>query len=350
MIQSIAVPISRRLRSGRRPAAGQTLVIFALSLTALVAVAGLVVDVGGAWGQSRSQQKAADMAALAGAIKETNGGLKPEIVQAAIDSAVANGYAASEVTVNMPPQSGKYAPGGSLSGPLSTNDCSTAALSPCWIEVNLNRPHANSFSRVLGMNSFAVSARGVAVGGVANAVSNGVAPLMFNYKSVKNFVGSGNPGNFCDPEPSKCANNSAWPTDQVTPQFAWTTFCLSPVNCNVDSNTAKGIINGGNFQFQVTLNMYLGPHNAGQKTSVCHDLLDQYPNGGDLPVAINDDNGNLIAWWVWHLDTANSDCEGSGGEQLSGWFVSDATATLPLTIVAGGGKATFGENIVRLVE
>lgn len=334
--------------AARRRGAGQTLVLFALSLTVFVSIAGLVIDLGGAWSQSRSQQKAADVAALAGAVKEANGGLNAAIRQAAIDSAVTNGFSASEVTVNIPPTTGKYAPGGSESGALSTNDCSTAALSPCWIEVVINREHSNSFSRVLGMNSFAVNSRGVAVGGIANAVSNGAAPLMFNYKSLKQF--GSNKTLFCDPQPGKCPSNSAWPTDNFQAQFAWTTFCMSSLNCNVSSDDAKAIISGGNFQFQVSLAMYLGPHNQGQKTAVCKELLAQYPNGGDLPVAINDDNGNLIAWWIWRLDTAASDCEGNNGEQLSGSFVSDATATLPLTIVAGGGKATFGEPIVRLVE
>lgn len=335
-------------RASRTGRSGQTLVLFALALTGFVGIAGLVIDVGGAWGQSRGQQKSADVAALAGAIKSANAGLKPAIIQAALDSAATNGYTSSEVQVNIPPSSGKYAPGGSASGPMSTNDCSTAALSPCWVEVVINRPHSNSFSRLLGMNSFDVTSRAVAVGGVANAVSNGVAPLMFNYKSVKNFGST--PTTFCDPIPGKCPNNSAWPTDQFGPQFAWTTFCMSSVNCNVNSAEAKQIIDGGNFQLQVTLAMYLGPHNGGQKTAVCHELLDQYPNGADLPVAINDDNGNLVGWWIWHLDTAGSDCEGSEGEQLRGWFVSDSTASLPLTITAGGGKATFGQNVVNLVE
>lgn len=348
MIDRTRAAFTRGRQRSRGARDGQTLVLFALSLTAFVAIAGLVVDVGGAWSQSRSQQKAADVAALAGATKETNGGLRDAIIQTAIDSAVANGYSASEVTVNIPPTSGKYAPGGSQSGPLSTNTCSTAALSPCWIEVVINRSHANSFSRVLGMNSFAVGARGVAVGGIANAVSNGAAPLMFNYKSLQK--NGSNKTTFCDPQPGKCPTNSSWPTDDFGPQFSWTTFCMSNVNCNVNSADAKNIISGGNFQIEVTLAMFLGPHNQGQKTAVCHDLLDQYPNGADLPVAINDDDGKLIAWWIWHLDTAGSDCEGKNGEQLSGWFVSDATATLPLTIVAGGGTATFGQSIVRLVE
>jgi len=96
--------------------------------------------------------------------------------------------------------------------------------------------------------------------------------------------------------------------------------------------------------------MYLGPHNHGQKTAVCHALLDQYPDGADIPVAINDDNGNLVGFWIWHLDTANSDCEGHDGEVLSGNFVEDITSSLPLTINAGAPGATFGQPVVRLVE
>jgi len=321
-------------------------VLFALSLTALVAIAGLVVDLGGSFSQARSQQKVADVAALAGATREANGGGRAAIIQAAVDSAVANGFAASEVTVNIPPVSGSYAPGGSRSGALSTNDCSTPAQYPCWVEVVINRAHANSFSRVVGLTSFGVTERGVAVGGIANAVSNGVSPLMFNYKAIKQHGST--PTVYCDPQPSKCSPNSSWPL--LDNQFAWTTYCISSANCNVNSATAKAIIQGGNFQVAVTLGMYLGPHNNGQKTSVCQTLLAQYPNGADLPVAVNDDNGNLVAYWIWHLDTANSSCMGAGGEQLAGWFVSDATATLPLTILAGGGNATFGQPVVRLVE
>jgi hypothetical protein len=321
-------------------------VLFALSLTGLLAMAGLVVDVGGTWSQSRTQQKVADVAALAGATAEANGGTKAQIIQAALDSAVANGFVLSEVQVNIPPSSGKYAPGGSASGALSTNDCSTPATYPCWIEVAINRAHANTFSRVVGLNTFAVTSRGVGVGGIANAVTNGIAPLMFNYKSV---TGSGrNTAVFCDPQPGKCNPNSSWPT--LANQFAWTTYCLEQANCNVSSAEAKAIIDGGNFQVMVALGMYLGPHNNGQKTAVCSDLLAQYPNGGEFPVAVNDDNGNLVAFWMWHLDTANSDCNGSGGEQLTGWFVDDLSGTLPLTINAGGGKALFGQPLVRLVE
>ena len=335
-----------RARDGLDQADGQVLVLFTLMLVTLLLAIGLVVDVGGSWGQFRTQQKVADVAALAGATAEANGADRATIIQAAVDSAVANGYQASEVTVNIPPTSGKYAPGGSQSGPLSTNDCSTPALYPCWIEVLVDRPHQNSFASVVGMNQFGVTARGVSVGGIANGVSNGLSPIMFNYRAVTDHGPNANV--YCDPNPAKCDPNSAWPINSE--QFAWTTFCVKGGNCNVDAATAKGIINGGEFQVEVYLGMDLGPHNHGDMTSVCHALLDMYPSGADIPVAINDDNGNLVGFWIWHLDTANSDCEGHDGEQLAGYFVSDETSTLPLTISAGGSSATFGIPLADLVE
>jgi hypothetical protein len=347
----------RRPRAPRRGApAGQALVLFALSLVALLSVAGLVVDLGGAWAQLRTEQKVADVAALAGATAEANGAFYDEIRQTAIDSVVANGYLASEVTVNIPPTSGDYAPGGAYSGPLSTNNCTPTtppapSQFPCWIEVGINRAHSNSFSRVVGFDSFGVSARGVAVGGIANTITSGASPIMFNYEAVTTYGST--PTIYCDPHPSKCSPNSSWP--MLPEQFAWTTFCVTQGNCNVNSNDAVQIIEGGGLQFDIFLNMYLGPHNNGQKTSVCKALTDAYPtdaypDGKDLSVAINDDNGNLVGFWIWHLDTAGSDCQGSNGEQLRGWFVNDITNTLPLTITAGGSAATFGLPTVNLVE
>jgi len=45
---------------------GQTIVLFALSLLAIVAMAGLLIDGGMAWANQRQAQAAADTAALAG--------------------------------------------------------------------------------------------------------------------------------------------------------------------------------------------------------------------------------------------------------------------------------------------
>ena len=186
-----------RTRRRQRREKGQVLVVFALMLVALLASAGLVIDLGGSWAQVRSEQKVADVAALAGATAEANGATRAQIIQTAMDSAIANGFDATEVQVNIPPTAGAYAPGGSASGPLSSNDCSSAAQYPCWVEVKITRPHENSFSRVLGFNSFDSAARGVAVGGVANAVQVGISPIMFNYKALQEHGTT--PFVYCDP-------------------------------------------------------------------------------------------------------------------------------------------------------
>lgn len=345
MAQVARNPLTRgqvRRSNSRR---GQIVPLFALMLVAMLGVAGLVVDIGGAWGQDRTQQKVADTAALAGATRVANGALRAEVIQAAIDFAVANGFAASEVSVNIPPTQGAYAPGGSLSGPLSSNDCSTAAARPCWVEVVVNRPHQNSFAGVLGMPTFGVTSRGVAVAGIANAVTNGIAPIMFNYRAVQSST-SGSTKVYCSPQQSHCSPATTFPL--TVTQFNWTTFCTSNANCNVNAADAKDIINGGGIQTVVELGMYLGPHNNGNPNSVCKALKDLYPTGADLPVAINDDNGKLVGFWVWHFDPTLTDC--TGITDISGSFVEDITDTLPLTISAGGAAATFGQYVVRLVE
>lgn len=341
---------------------GQTVALFAIFLVVIVASVGLVLDTGGAYAQQRNQQRAADLAAVAGAVAETNcwsgcaGGGTPRaaMITAATNSAQANGYVASELTINIPPTSGPYAGVG--------GDCSTIASMPCWIQVGVNRPHPNGFASIVpGQSSWAVSAHGVAVGGVANAVANGIAPIMFDEKSVGKDANAGTDQKYCDPDPSKCTPNNNIPDGTNLLQFNYTNFCAAQSGCNFNSGNAPGggqyIVNNGLVQTVIDLGMSLGPNNKGQHTNICHDLLATYPNGADLPVAIekpdpNDPTNNalLVGFWVWHLDTANSSCQGSGGEQLSGYFTKDLTKTLPLTITPGGGKATTGQFIARLVQ
>jgi hypothetical protein len=332
---------------------GQTIPLFALFLTVMLAGTAFVVDIGGAYGQGRTQQKVADVAALAGATAESNGAAKSGIIAAAKASALANGYADSEVTVNIPPTSGAYAPSGSLSGTLSTNDCSTPALYPCWVEVVISRQHANTFAAVVGQGSWNVSERGVAVGGIANAVTNGLSPIMFNYAAVT-APDSATDKSYCMPQNVHCPPNSTWPMSTAPVaqmQFAWTDFCIDhPENCNVDSNGVKTLINGGGEQFQVWLGMYLGPNNTGGHDSVCKVLQDKYPTGADLPVAISNDNGQLVGFWIWHFDPSSTVTSCTADPNIGGSFVNDVTKTFPLTINPNGKAATFGEYVVSLVE
>jgi hypothetical protein len=338
-------------RDGER---GQALPLFVLMLIALLAATGLVVDVGGAWAQERTQQKASDVAALAGATKEANGGLRQGIIDAAVASAVANGYQASEVQVNIPPTSGKYGPGGSG---YSANDCSTAALYPCWVEVIITRPHDNFFAGIIGQGSWNVGARAVAVGGVVNAVVSGIAPIMFHQDAINDEdLGTWNPWNkhqFCNPQDNKCTPNNDFPVDKT--QFNWTTFCVAGGNCNVNTADAVDIIEDEGYQVTVTYGQDLGAHNQGQHTAVCHALLDTYPpdenpNGVPLPVAINDENGKLVGFWTWLFDPVNTVCQGNDGMQLVGNFVEDLHFTSGMTIVAGAPTPSIGQYTAVLVE
>ncbi len=340
-------------RDTQRRERGQTLVVFALSLVVIIASVGLVLDAGGAYAQQRNQQRAADLAALAGATAETScwqgcsGGATPRqaMINAAVASASVNGFTATEVGVNIPPLSGKYAGTG--------GDCSSIASMPCWIEVVITRNHQNGFASVVGQASWPVTGRGVAVGGVANAVTNGIAPIMFNKKAVVD-PDHGTTKPYCDPQSKKCSPNGAVPVEDT--QFNWTNFCASPSGCNLSSSSAKTIIAGGGIPFTVYLGMSLGPNNDGQHTSVCHTLVQTYPQGADLPVAIevpdpnNPGNAILVGFWIWHFDAANTNCQGKDGELLKGYFVQDVANTLPLTITPDGGKATTGEFIANLVE
>lgn len=330
-------------RGGQR---GQALPLFALMLTAMLAATGLVVDVGGAWAQERSQQKAADTAALAGATAEANGATRQGIIDAAVANAVANGYTAGEVTVNIPPTTGKYGPGGTG---YSANDCSTPALYPCWVEVKIDRPHTNAFAGIIGQSSWAVGARGVAVGGIANAVLTGLSPIMFNVNALGTSAPKV-PKLYCNPQDNNCPPNNDFPL--LSNQFNWTTLCVSGGNCNVNTNQAVQIIQADGLAFTVYYSMDLGAHNQGQHTAVCHALLSQYPNGADLPVAINGDNGQLLGFWAWHFDAAGTVCQGNNGMLLSGYFINDLEYDLstPMTIISGAPTPTVGQYITKLVE
>jgi Flp pilus assembly protein TadG len=340
--------------AGQGATRGQIVPLFAIFLTVLVAATGLVIDTGGAWAQKRNQQRGADLAALAGATAEANGQLRAGIIQAATDSAVANGFQTGEVTVNIPPTSGAYAPRGSKYVlPYSAYDCSTAALTPCWIEVVISRPHQNTFAAIVpGQQQWGVTARAVSTGGLANTALSGIAPMMFDTTAVKQPI---NLHLFCNVKQNDCPSiNDPIPANPN--QFAWTEFCVKgDPHCNFDSNIGKQLIEGS-INLTLDLNMDLGPNNSGQQVDVCRALLQAYPNGGNIVVAIStpdpSDNKNalLVGIWVFAFDASTTDCTGSNAPIIGGTFVSDATSTLSLTITAGGGKPKVGVFVARLVE
>ncbi len=93
---------------------GQALIIIVLSIVAIFGFAALAVDIGRIYAERRRAQSAADAAALAAAYSAANSQsddiptIRAAAMDAAIASAVKNGYNPNQVTVHIPPIGGHY--------------------------------------------------------------------------------------------------------------------------------------------------------------------------------------------------------------------------------------------------
>ena len=146
------MPARRGRRTASRRDRGQVLVIFAFGAVGILAVAALVFDVGQNLFERRKQQDAADASALAGArfMTATTCRLResvancPEAYAAAHDLATDHGYAASQITINIPPTTGPFA---GYAGHL---------------EVAINANRGSYFAGVVGIAGFRIGASAVA--------------------------------------------------------------------------------------------------------------------------------------------------------------------------------------------
>jgi hypothetical protein len=138
---------------------GQSVVIFALILGALILVGGMLLDGGFAWSNRRAAQTAADSGALAGARAMVQGG---DIVAAAQAAAGANSFPAGNVSC----PGGGQVPGVIVNRPplVTTNG---ALRTPDYVEVIVTRLQLNTLSSIIpGQGCWLVSARAVAYGKV----------------------------------------------------------------------------------------------------------------------------------------------------------------------------------------
>ncbi len=149
-------PGPRRLH-GRNREHGQIIVVFAICLVAIIAVAGLLIDGGMAWGNRRQAQAAADTSALAAAVKAAEGANLTAVTAAARAVATENSFATNYtdcggvartngVTVNRPP-SAQAEPQHRNSG---------------FVEVITTRAMRTAFAGIVGQSCWMVSARAVA--------------------------------------------------------------------------------------------------------------------------------------------------------------------------------------------
>jgi hypothetical protein len=121
-------------RPSRRRQQGQILVIFAGALIALIGIVAIVVDVSWYWANSLRVQRAADAAALAGAIYLPGDTTKAYLY--ARGEATKNGYTAAPGTTVTPIQ-----------------DTANGGTDPRQLDVTVSAPVGTFFMRVFGLNS-----------------------------------------------------------------------------------------------------------------------------------------------------------------------------------------------------
>jgi hypothetical protein len=299
---------------------GQTIVLFALILVAVVAMVGLIIDGGAAAGQRRTQQNAADMAALAGATTEINGG----------DSTAVHADAQAVALAN-------FADAGSV----VTVDDSVIG----YVTVAITAPHQNYFAGVVGQPTWQVSVTATAKVGVPTGAM-GAAPIIFSeqvFDPATNmpFAPYGCAAPPCTPAEFGDGNGDvpnnpgdvAWTlygprfnTDDVRPYLAGT----ETLNQSFEIGDYIGQSNGG-FHANVfsTSNTGTGVADPTECTgSSAHTNVDTCLSGSDVIVPIvapegticNDghDGGCFEGWALFHVVRA----DGGSTKTISGYFVS----------------------------
>lgn len=310
--------IKRRAREER----GQILVIFALAVTAIIAMVGLVLDGSGAFAQRRFEQNAADLASLAGANAYMNTDSDvPTRSAAAIAAARAygtqNGYtdATNGTTVN-----------------VSVELRSSGA----YVKVDITDDHANTFARIVpGQESWNVSVTATAWAGVIDTAI-GAAPWTmhidaFNPDGTPKYT-SANPQDFG----TECGD---YPVNGL--DMSWTDFNGYD---NVNSSEVKNILDGSNVvtaTFDLTNGgQYLGQHNNGCHTTLWDNTQAEVA-GTDVPVPIVGppvapyttckdtmyDGGCFKGWAMFHVISAS----GGSDKVIRGYFL-DNFRSAPLTV------------------
>ncbi|MBI3746622.1 MAG: hypothetical protein HY264_08940 [Chloroflexi bacterium] len=301
-------------RAGRASQRGQLLVVFALALTALIGMVGLIIDGGDTFLQRRDEQNVADAAAMAAGYASVNG---QDPTTAAQSVAASNGY---------------------VNGVNSTTV--TVASGVGSVTVTVSRPHRNYFSGVVGFASWGVSATATAQAGTPNG-AYGAMPLIFNQKVFQNPANSipGSPATFDEPP----SGNGSVPQDGS--HFNWTVFgTANGNNDNLNSKLADDYINAnGNPTTVYPLIDNISPLNAGSHTTLYSDLAARV--GNTYPVAIVDDTGTFVGWANFHITGS----QGSNLKQISGWLDKTYNSD-KMVITAGKGNAASFVTFVKLIN
>jgi Flp pilus assembly protein TadG len=326
-----------RAEHGERDERGQIIVIFALGLVAIVAMVGLVLDGGSAFAQRRSEQNAADLAALA----------------AANDLIVNQGSATWAATARAVAAQNGYTHG--VDGTIVKVSCDNCPGQPIkesidgvQVQVDITAPHRNNFAGVMGMSTWDVSATARSMTGWPNTAI-GPGPFIVSINAFKEGVpvNCGGPGEICS-----FTNPQGGDTDQPkkADEFTWTNFgydkaCEDPGNVS-SLDLQSYIRNRLSFTVSLDFGCYVAQHNTGTMDVVNQMLKMAAPL--TFPIPVVDEAGKFVGFTTFVLTGTTPN--GANGS-IQGYF-QDGMQNQQLDVVSGGfGKASFnGTYVLKLVN
>jgi Flp pilus assembly protein TadG len=311
--------MTRRRTAEDRREHGQILVLFALAMVVIIGMVGLVLDGGGAFAQRRTEQNAADLAAIAGAnaYLNTSGNAATRTAAAqaaALATATSNGYTngVNGATVGTP----------------------TVALKKlgATVTVSITAVHVNSFARVLGATQWDVSVTATALAGTVDT-GVGAGPWTM---SIDAFKANGKPKYTKDNPTQFGESNGDYPVSAT--DLSWTDY-----NGNNNTNTVEveGIISGANVVTATFgFGQYLGQHNQGNHAAL-YQAVDEQMREQIVPIPIvgpatapsttcanptSYTDGCFKGWALFHILSADQ-----GGKTITGYFEESFVAA-PLSV------------------
>ncbi len=232
---------------------GQVLVVFALSLITLLGFAGLAVDGGSTFAQRRSQQTAADMAALAAA-----------------NDYLVNGSASLATTRSQTVTSGNGFTNGTGGTTVATSLDTSNGIAA---QVTITAPHQNAMASLLGQPVWMVTTTATALAGFPDT-AYGAAPFIF---AAAAFSSDGTP--LYQTPTDFGEGNGDVPNGPI--DIAWTNYGTG----NVSTSDVSAIIDGSTtINKTLAFGEYIGQHNNGNHTALYGDV-DTYLSGKDVPDA-----------------------------------------------------------------
>ena len=259
-------------------------------------MAGLALDGGSTFTQRRSQQTAADMAALAAANDYLMNNNSTQAIDRARTFAATNGFTDGSGGTN-------------VNVAIDTSNGVT-------VTVGIGSPHPNSFVGALGMPTWPVSVTAQALAGFPDSAA-GASPFIF---PIGAFANDGTP--MYQTPTDFGETNGDIPSSTL--DFAWTNYGTG----NLDSQEVDDIIQGLLvINKTVDYGEYIGQHNNGNHNTLYGDV-NTYLSGLDVPAAVVDLNGNFMGWSMFHVISAS----GGSAKHVRGYFLSSfASSRLTVT-------------------